>query len=369
VPPHELRPEVPRTISAIVLRALERDPRARYQSAGELALDLRRAARESWGEPPQKRELAQFVERSGGEELDRLQRLIRLGTEGAAPEAIEAVQPGVTRVLSEDASGVALLGTGARRTSVLDGDVEEEDEGQPTVMIVTDELTPSERATAMALRTPEAEADLFEDETPMRDIEAERTDPAIAMAADTPPDPPTTEHVRDEEPPSIITSVSARQPVHGATTDTIRPRLPASAVWIAGVAIFTALSFGVGSAIVLLLPDDEQSAVLPISPAPLPAAIPPIATPAVVPPAIPPVAPVPAIAIPPVEIAEPRPEPPPEAIAVPEEPEPRRVEAPRRRRRSRTERSPSTPQPVPVAEPPRRTGTLLGVQDFDRRSR
>jgi serine/threonine-protein kinase len=382
VPPHELRPEVPRAISAVVLRALERDVRARYQSAGELALDLRRAARESWGEPPQKRELAQFVERSGGEELERLQRLIRLGTEGAAPEAIEAVQPGVTRVLSEDSSGVALLGTGARRTSVLDSDVEDEDEGPPTVMIVTDEVTPSERATAMAVRTPEADADLFEDETPMRDIEAERTDPSIALAGDTPLDPPTTEHVRDEEPPSIITSVSSRHPAQGATTDKIRPSMPASAVWIAGVAIFTALSFGVGSAIVLLLPGDEQSAVLPISPAPLPAAIPPIATPVVTPPTPPPT-----IVVPPVEIAEAEPPPalpPPEAVAPPEasappevapetiapraEAEPRRVEAPRRRRRSRTERA-ASPAPAPVAEPPRRTGTLLGVQDFDRRSR
>lgn len=379
VAPHEVRPEVPQAISAVVLRALERDARARYQSAGELALDLRRAARESWGEPPQKRDLAQFVERSGGEELERLQRLIRLGTEGAAPEAIEAVQPGVTRVLAEDSSGVALLGTGARRTSVLDGEAEEEDEGPPTVMIVTDEVTPSERATAMAVRTPEADADLFEDETPMRDIEAERTDPAIAMAADTPLDPPTTEHVRDEEPPSIITNVSARNaalaqgtPSRGmsaqGTTDAIRPRMPASAMLIAGVAIFAALSFGVGAAVVLLLPRDEESAVLPISPAPVPAAIPPIATPA-----IPAVSPEPVIVVPPVEIvrAEPALEPAsaPERDEVAPVEEARQVAAPRRRRRSRAERAPSTSQATPVAEPPRRTGTLLGVQDFDRRSR
>src|SRR5690606_8707424 len=120
--------------------------------------------------------------------------------------------------------------------------------------------------------------------------------------------PPTTEHVRDEEPPSIITSVSSRQAAAGATTDKLRPRMPASAVWVAGVAIFTALSFGVGSAIVLLLPDDPESAVLPISPAPLPAAIPPIATPVVTPP-IPAAAPAPTIIVPPVEIA--RAEPPP----------------------------------------------------------
>src|SRR5690606_26358143 len=216
VPPHRMRADVPETISAVVLRALERDPAARFQSAGELAMELRRVAREAWGEPPQKRDIVQFIERSGGEELERLQRLIRLGTEGAAPEAIEAVHPGVTRVLSEHSSGVALLGTGARITSVLDtGDVDEDD-GPPTVMIVTDELTPSEPATSMALRAPEPNTELFADETPMRDIESERTDPAIVSpSADTPLDPPTLpdrdkEEPRDKESIMVATRIDER---------------------------------------------------------------------------------------------------------------------------------------------------------------
>jgi hypothetical protein len=124
------------------MRALERDPARRWQTAGELATELRRAARDAYGEPPHKKAIAAFVEDIGGEELDRLQRLIRLGTEGAAVEAIEAEHPGVTKVLAEDASGVARVGTGALRTSVIEDGDEEEDHGPPTLLISTDENTP-----------------------------------------------------------------------------------------------------------------------------------------------------------------------------------------------------------------------------------
>jgi serine/threonine-protein kinase len=40
VPPIELRPEVGREINAIILRCLEKDPRARYADAGDLLHDL-----------------------------------------------------------------------------------------------------------------------------------------------------------------------------------------------------------------------------------------------------------------------------------------------------------------------------------------
>lgn len=398
VPPRELRPEVPEPISSVALRALERNVAARFQSAGELALELRRAAREAWGEPPQKRDLAQFVERSGGEELERLQRLIRLGTEGAGAEAIEAVHPGVTRVLSEHSSGVALLGTGARITSVLDTGDEDEDQGPPTVMIATDDLTPSEPATSMAVRAPREDTELFEDETPMRDIAGERTDPAIAALsaeADTPLDPPTLEQERREpqEEESILVAtrpiVSRRQPV---------PAPPQSAgmrvTWIAGVAVFTALSFGIGSALVLLWPNDEASAVLPIAPAPVANAAEP-AAPAPLPP------PEARIVVPPVEFAPDRdpeptrsepaeiepaggleaevaPEPAPGEPTERAAPEPQlaedepaeteRAPARSRRRRRRAERRREARETAP-AERPRESGTLLGVQAFDRRPR
>ena len=40
--PRKVNPEVPRDLETIVLKAIERDPAARYQTAGELAEDLRR---------------------------------------------------------------------------------------------------------------------------------------------------------------------------------------------------------------------------------------------------------------------------------------------------------------------------------------
>ena len=45
LPPSEKRHEVPPEIDAIVLRALAKDPTARYQSAEEMDADLARAAR------------------------------------------------------------------------------------------------------------------------------------------------------------------------------------------------------------------------------------------------------------------------------------------------------------------------------------
>ena len=41
-PPRKVNPEVPRDLETIVLKAIERDPAGRYQSASELAEDLRR---------------------------------------------------------------------------------------------------------------------------------------------------------------------------------------------------------------------------------------------------------------------------------------------------------------------------------------
>src|SRR5438477_8957490 len=40
--PRAVNPEVPRDLETIVLKAIERDPARRFQSAGELAEDLRR---------------------------------------------------------------------------------------------------------------------------------------------------------------------------------------------------------------------------------------------------------------------------------------------------------------------------------------
>ena len=46
-PPHEINPDVPVTLSHIVLKLLEKEPEQRYQSANALADDLREGLR-SW---------------------------------------------------------------------------------------------------------------------------------------------------------------------------------------------------------------------------------------------------------------------------------------------------------------------------------
>ena len=48
-PPGELAPELPADLEALILRLLEKDPAARYQTSGELVLDLRRIRRRTLG--------------------------------------------------------------------------------------------------------------------------------------------------------------------------------------------------------------------------------------------------------------------------------------------------------------------------------
>ena len=111
VPPHEIVPEVPPAVSKLVLRALERMPSSRFQTGAAMAEALRRVGRDELGGLPRRKEIAAYVKEVGGEELDRLQRLIRLGTDGAGSEEMEAVRPGSTMVLAADGSGVARVGT------------------------------------------------------------------------------------------------------------------------------------------------------------------------------------------------------------------------------------------------------------------
>ncbi|MFK7985576.1 MAG: serine/threonine-protein kinase [Sandaracinaceae bacterium] len=121
-PPHRLTSDVDPIVSKVVLRALDRKRKRRFATAADFANELRRAGRQAYHELPTRRQIGTFVKERGGDELERLRRLIRLGTEGADEAAIEAVKPGVTRVLAAgDLSGVARVGTGKKRvTDVLD---------------------------------------------------------------------------------------------------------------------------------------------------------------------------------------------------------------------------------------------------------
>ncbi|MBX3269730.1 MAG: protein kinase [Sandaracinaceae bacterium] len=117
-PPHELDPRIPPAVSKVVLTALERMPSARFQTGADFAEALRRVGRDELGRLPDRRTISAFVKDAGGEELARLTRLIRLGSEGAPPDAMEEVRPGSTMVLGADGSGVARIGT--TRTDEMD---------------------------------------------------------------------------------------------------------------------------------------------------------------------------------------------------------------------------------------------------------
>ena len=72
VPPHEVRPEVPEAISAVIMKALERDRDARYQTAAELEEALRAAAASSLPHCT-RADLRAFVSAYSGETLERIQ--------------------------------------------------------------------------------------------------------------------------------------------------------------------------------------------------------------------------------------------------------------------------------------------------------
>lgn len=81
-PPSAANPRVPSDIDAIVLRALEKDPRDRYQSAEELALPLREClARYNFN----KSELKELVRELCHEEWGKAQQLVEEGLRHEAP--------------------------------------------------------------------------------------------------------------------------------------------------------------------------------------------------------------------------------------------------------------------------------------------
>jgi serine/threonine protein kinase len=73
--PHTIRPEIPPRVSAVLMKALERDRDRRYLTAGEFAAAIRRSIVEV-GDPPSTRKLGQLVVDVGGDRLDRIHECI-----------------------------------------------------------------------------------------------------------------------------------------------------------------------------------------------------------------------------------------------------------------------------------------------------
>ena len=296
-PPHEKAPGVPAGISAVVLKALDRDREGRHQNAGELSEDLRRLGREAFGRLPDRRRISAFIKEAGGDELERLQRLIRLGTEGAGPEAMEAVRPGATRILAGEGSGVAKIGSGAKRMTAL---IDEPGPKIPTVTLEADEIEERhDTSTVHLLQSNELALAHDEDELgpPTRDLRARKP---VAP----PPRPPReVEDGKDSAETDAWDAVSGEDavvPPEGATREWRPDRSPVAAPavalpaiaapavpraprehtlrWLAiGVTAGIFLVIGVLAAL-LLWPREANRVPLPLEPSPV-AAPEPAATP------------------------------------------------------------------------------------------
>ena len=129
VPPHEMRPEVPAEVSAVIMKALERDRDHRYQTAAELEEALRAAAAASLPHCS-RADLCAFVSKHGGETLERIQAEIKaaLAHPGPGDELAAAPPPttasytwllraGAVAAVVAVAAGVALVMNEAESTS------------------------------------------------------------------------------------------------------------------------------------------------------------------------------------------------------------------------------------------------------------
>lgn len=344
VPPPE---GVPQAVQDVVLKALDRHRDHRYQSAAELAEDLRRVGREQFGRLPDRKSIGAWVKEVGGEELERLQRLIRLGTEGADAEAIEAVRPGVTRVSGLSASGVSEV----RRPGT-----ERIDEVLPKIPTVT--LPPEEDDTqagvlleSRAIPTDVLMMRELQDGPPTRDLKPKKPPRAPPPARELKRREPDTvdERVRALPPPGVPTRAYEKAAPAPPAPAPIEVRRSSGWTWmVIGVLAGVALVGG-ALGVWVFWPDEPERVPLPLEPRS--GGEPPVGQSVTPPPAQP------------VEPVEPEPPPAPEAVSPPERdpqpiPEPRA--APRRpRRRGATRRAPQR-EPEPSGP------DLMDVDAFDR---
>ncbi len=88
--PHHLRPEIPLALSEAILKALERDPDQRFQTAAEFGIALREGGREA-GAQPTTRQLAKYVQEAGAKSLERLQQKIEQALAGADAKTLARI--------------------------------------------------------------------------------------------------------------------------------------------------------------------------------------------------------------------------------------------------------------------------------------
>jgi formylglycine-generating enzyme required for sulfatase activity/serine/threonine protein kinase len=119
LPPSEMVPELPKKLDSIVMRALERDPDKRWQSAEKMAMAL-----EAVGDLATRRQVGQWVEKIAWQKLaERAQAVANIEATPAGLEVSNAMPPRAGSIPSEDSVGPVAnsarisrgrLGSGAR---------------------------------------------------------------------------------------------------------------------------------------------------------------------------------------------------------------------------------------------------------------
>lgn len=126
LPLHQVRARVPEGVSAVVDKALQRDPNGRQTTAREFAMELRRAATDAGLKLPAQSDISRFVKAAGGAPLKKMRSNIQEALSGGPrdvgrldePSAISVtgtndtdIGGGVRSVSEEepDASGIARI--------------------------------------------------------------------------------------------------------------------------------------------------------------------------------------------------------------------------------------------------------------------
>lgn len=93
LPLHQVRAKVPEAISAVIDKALDRDPTGRHESARAFAMDLRRAATDSGLKLPAQSDISRFVKAAGGAPLQKMRANIQQALSGGPREVARLDEP------------------------------------------------------------------------------------------------------------------------------------------------------------------------------------------------------------------------------------------------------------------------------------
>ena len=137
-PPHLLNPEVPLELSAVVMRALEKDPRRRFQTGRDMARALEHAVK-----PMDEEERAAWIQANFAETMQRTREMLALadgGTDDSVAQAADSLRDAEAPISASTRSG--LVGPAAvdpaERTVAATSASQVGGRKQATVLVVDD---------------------------------------------------------------------------------------------------------------------------------------------------------------------------------------------------------------------------------------